>query len=88
MMRICPKCEAEREFRCEERREEYTVRGLPVSFPVVVEVCETCGEDLYDESRDADLVEQAYAQYRREKGLLFPHEIAQIRNRYKLSQKS
>ena len=88
MSRICGYCEAAREFRPEERVETYTVRGMKLEFPVKVEVCTECGQDLYDEASDDDLVTRAYAAYRVEKGLLGPDEIVAIRNRYQLSQKS
>lgn len=88
MSQICGYCEAEREFRSEDRVETYTVRGLKLEFPVQVEVCIECGHDLYDENMDQDLVLLAYAAYRSQKGLLQPDEIVAIRNRYALSQKS
>lgn len=86
--RICPSCEAEREFRHEERNEEYNVRGEIIRLPVRLEVCVTCNESLCDEARDEALIEQAYAQYRERKGLLGPDEIQGIREGYSLSQKS
>ena len=68
--------------------EKYAVRGVAVELPVKVDVCTACGRDLSDETRDADLVQRAYAGYRRQKGLLSPPEIVAIRERYRLSQKS
>ncbi len=88
MSKVCGYCEAEREFRAEDRVETYDVRGLAVELPVTVEVCAECGQDRYDETRDDDLVARAYAMCRAEKGLLCPDEIVAIRKRYRLSQKS
>lgn len=59
-----------------------------MSFPMTVEVCETCGETLFDEARDQRLLVEAFAEYRRQKNLLFPHDIKVIRERFALSQKS
>jgi len=87
-MKYCPCCEVEREFRPENRSETYDVRGLKVQVPVAVEVCASCGETLLDEARDQALLIEAYAEYRRSKNLLFPHEIKETRERYALSQKS
>ena len=84
----CPHCETEQEFRTRRQTEEYDVRGTKIKFPVDVEVCAVCGEELFDERRDARLLEKAYSDYRRQKGLLFPSEIKEIRERYALSQKS
>ncbi|MGD8451947.1 MAG: DUF4065 domain-containing protein [Phycisphaerae bacterium] len=87
-MHYCPSCETEREFVARRQTDTYDVRGLKVELPIEVEVCATCGEELFDEQRDARLLREAYAAYRRQKGLLFPHEIGEIRDRYALSQKS
>lgn len=53
----CPKCEVDREFRTEDRTETYYVRGCPVSVLLAVEVCESCGEVLFDENRDQNLAD-------------------------------
>lgn len=87
-MKFCPNCESERDFRVENRTETYDVRGLSIKLPVQCEVCQVCGEDLFEEKRDNALLETAYAEYRRQKGLLFPHEIKAIRDRYSLGQKA
>jgi putative zinc finger/helix-turn-helix YgiT family protein len=87
-MKYCPCCEVEREFKPENRTETYDVRGVKVKVPVAVEVCASCGETLFDEARDQALLTEAYAEYRRSKNLLFPHEIKETRERYALSQKS
>lgn len=87
-VKVCPSCEAEREFRRERRTEEYLIRGNRIRVPVSVEVCSICNESFYDEARDEKVIEQAYAKYREQKGLLSPQEIREIRKRYALSQKS
>ena len=85
---FCPSCERYSEFATEDRRETYTVRGRDIEVPATVEVCAACGETLFDESRDEDLLRAAYSEYRRLEGLLSPDEIRAIRDRYRLSQKS
>ena len=84
--KLCPNCETEREFRLEKRCEEYTVRGYVTTHDVQVEVCVSCGEALFDECRDQKLIENAFAAYRRAKGLLLPDDIHSIRTRFGLSQ--
>ncbi len=86
--KFCPACEDYRVFSTEKRGETYTVRGREISMPVTVEVCSACGESLFDEARDEDLLRRAYAEYRQIEGLLTAEEIKAIRDRYRLSQKS
>ena len=57
MVKYCPKCEVDREFRAEDRTETYRVRGCSVSVLLAAEVCESCGEVLFDENRDQDLAD-------------------------------
>ena len=75
-------------FRQEARREELSVRGVVMGFSINVDVCETCGEVLFDEARDQRLLAEAFAEYRRQKNLLGSQEIKAIRERFALSQKS
>ena len=86
--KFCPVCEDYRRFTTENRHETYTVRRREITVPTAVEVCTTCGESLFDEARDSELLEHVYANYRKDEGLLTPDEIKAIRNRYRLSQKS
>ncbi len=71
--------------RHDKKRMEFDVRGKTMRFEVPVKVCAACGAI---EQPDVDPAELAFAQYRRQNGLLTPEEIKGIRERYKLSQKS
>ncbi|MDP2322835.1 MAG: DUF4065 domain-containing protein [Gammaproteobacteria bacterium] len=84
----CPRCEEERSFHSVRRTQEYCVRGMKLNLDMDVEVCDVCGETLYDEQREQGIVVSAFDQYRRHKGLLSPGEIKAIRDRYALSQRS
>jgi putative zinc finger/helix-turn-helix YgiT family protein len=85
---ICPNCATERKAKQEKREETYTVRGQEITIPVVVDVCTSCGESVFNPEQDQALMERAYAEYRRRRGLLRPKEIKSIRERYGLNQKS
>lgn len=56
--KFCPKCEAYREFHDESRREVYWSEGVRVPFDVRVEICDTCGESLFNEERDAAILKE------------------------------
>jgi len=85
---FCPNCQTYSETRVETREETYKVRGKDVTMPVEVEVCLSCGETIFDETRDSDLLRRVYAAYREQEGLLTPEQIRGIRKRYSLSQES
>jgi len=85
---FCPNCETYSETRVETREETYKVRGKDVTMPAEVEVCLSCGETIFDETRDSDLLRRVYAAYREQEGLLTPEQIRDIRKRYSLSQES
>lgn len=87
-LEFCPSCEAERPVQAERRTERYKVRGVQYDVPVDVLVCESCGQSIFDERRDNDLLLGLYARYRNEKGLLTPEEIKAIRRKYNLSQRA
>jgi putative zinc finger/helix-turn-helix YgiT family protein len=88
MSSFCPTCEDLRETRREARQETYKVRGQEITVPVSVEVCTDCGEALGDDQQDQQIITAAYDEYRRQHHLLRPGEIKEIRERYRLSQKS
>jgi len=80
----CVVCGGE-QVRHEDQRMDFDVRGETMQLDVPVKVCSTCGTV---EQTDADPAEMAFAVYRKQKGLLTPDEIKDIRKRYSLSQKS
>ncbi len=80
----CVVCDEERSFRHEQQSVEFEVRGETLAFDVPVKVCDACGV-IEDE---VDPAEIAFQMYREKGGLLTPQQIREIRERYKLSQKS
>ena len=82
----CPKCESDVETTVKEVLETYPVKGENITIKARVRFCSICGEDIWDETLDAENLLNAYAEYRRNHGLLQPSEIRAIREKYKLSQ--
>lgn len=72
-------------IRYESKQLAFDVRGEAMQVDVPVKVCHSCGTV---EQTDVDPAELAFTQYRRQKGLLTPEEIREIRKHYSLSQKS
>lgn len=88
MTQFCPTCEDFCPVRTEDRQETFKVRGCDITVPVSVECCANCGEMLGSDEQDQRIIDQVHAEYRRQKGLLTPEEIKDIRERYQLSQRS
>jgi len=88
MSKFCPTCEDYRETRQESREEAYKVRGQDIAVPVSVEVCSACGEALGNDEQDEQITTAVFDEYRRQHDLLSPEQIKEIRETYRLSQKS
>jgi len=88
MTQFCPTCEDYRATKTEEREETYTVRGREITVPVKTAVCAECGESLGSDDEDEKVLGAVYEAFRRKEDLLTPEQIKQIRERYRLSQKS
>ena len=80
----CVVC-GDEQVRHDNRRMEFEVRGETMQLAVPVKVCSTCGTV---EQKDVDPAEMAFTLYRKQKGLLTPEEIREIRKCYSLSQRS
>ena len=85
---FCPSCEEFRATKVVERKERYTVRGRKIEVPVRAEVCAECGEALGSDEQDQQVLDAVHAEYRSQADLLTPKGIKEVRNRYRLSQKS
>lgn len=85
---FCPNCGCFCPVRYEEREEVLPVRGDRINITSTVAVCEQCGEDLFDEKVESDNLERAYRIYREEHGILTPSQVAELREKYGLSQRS
>ena len=88
MSKFCATCEDYNETRTVRREEAYSIRGLEVTVPVVVEVCANCGAGFGSDEQDQAILDATYSEYRRQNDLLTPDRIKSIRQRYCLSQKS
>lgn len=86
--KFCPTCEDYRTFTACDRNETYNVRGTDITVPVKVEICDTCHEARFDDTRDNEMFQRVYAEYRNREGLLTPEQIKDVRARWRLSQKS
>ena len=81
----CPNCESEQELEHVRRRETITVRGEKIGVQASYWRCRACGEEF--EGPDGhDEVADAYALYRKKKGLMHPAEIKRFRDAYGLTQ--
>ncbi len=85
---FCVVCGEDRELQRKQKTVEYTVRNEKVDVELPVTVCPVCGTEEVAEDFGRDPVECAYETYREQHKLLKPHEIKEIRERYRLSQKS
>ena len=85
---FCVVCGDDRDLRHEQRSVEYTVRNEKVTVDLSVTTCPVCGTEEIAEDFGRDPVEVACETYRNNHNLLKPSEIKEIRERYRLSQKS
>jgi putative zinc finger/helix-turn-helix YgiT family protein len=85
---FCPNCEDYRSTRHVERPETYTVRDRQITVPVATTVCAVCGEAVGSDEQDQVILDAVHAEYRRQTDLLTPERIKEIRQGYRLSQKS
>ena len=62
----CPKCESDVETTVKEVLETYPVKGENITIKARVRFCSICGEDIWDETLDAENLLNAYAEYLQE----------------------
>lgn len=86
MKQYCPVCGCEQEMKILQREETYPVKGEPITIMANVCVCAECGEEIISIQYDDENLRKAYEQYRIRHGLLQPHEIKTIREKYGISQ--
>ena len=85
---FCPNCEMDQETTTAYRDQMYRVRDRSITIRVAEVVCGACGQAVGSDRQDKEILDAAYAEYRRQTELLTPERIRQIRQRYCLSQKS
>ena len=84
----CDKCLKNIDFVVREIEETFPVRGVDVNITSTVATCNICGNTVFNEELDSQNLERAYDKYRKEKSVLSPLEIKDIRTMYGLSQKA
>jgi len=85
---FCPSCWVSVQAEVQEREEVISVKGVDISVTSQIAVCPDCGAGIGDLRLEEENLQRAYDQYRREKGLIFPQEIRDLREKYGISQKS
>lgn len=85
---FCLKCNRNTKAKIQHKEEIFPVKGDPIAVKSEILICSICGEDVFDEGRDAKNLELAYSLYRKKHGLLSQMEIKDIRERYGLSQRA
>lgn len=85
---FCTNCLEERIVEPVRKREVIPVRGEPIDVEASYYRCTVCGTQVFDMECEENNLRSAYDAYRRKHNLLFPQEIAQIRQRYGLSQRA
>ena len=88
MKPYCPKCNKLSEATIAAIDEIFTVKGENISIKSQVAVCDVCGEKIFNQELDDKSLYLAYSVYRKKHSLLSPSEIANIRKKYSLSQRS
>lgn len=84
----CPNCNKEEETKIIEKETTYNIKGLDITLNEKIRVCTHCGEAVYDEKLLDEMNDAYYNEYRKQKNLLQPSEIASIRSSLGLSQSS
>lgn len=88
MKKFCMKCGREVEVTLKSKKEDIEVKDTIITIDSNVYYCNECGTELWDDIIDDENLLKAFNKYREIKGLLFPDQIKEIRNKYGLSQRS
>lgn len=86
MKKYCEKCGKDVSVTTKKRKEIYKVKDIDVQITALVTCCDNCGNEIWDDDKDNDNLIEAFNQYRKIKGLLFPAEIKEIRQKYGMTQ--
>ena len=83
---FCPQCNKYCKCNVKTIEETYAVKGDNISINALVSFCSECGEEVWNDELDENNLQNAYTIYRTNHGLLQPHEICNIREKYGVSQ--
>lgn len=86
MEKYCPKCDKRVTIDMVRKMETYSVKGMDITIKANVCTCPICKTEIWDPSIDDDNLRIAFNVYRKEKNLLMPEDIKEIRESYGLSQ--
>ncbi|MCR4427385.1 MAG: DUF4065 domain-containing protein [Firmicutes bacterium] len=84
----CPACNSKRGLDIRTVKQTVPVRGEPVTIETKVAYCRTCGGEVPVKQLDFATLERAYAEYRRLRGVPTADDIASLRKRYGLGQRT
>lgn len=87
MDRVCPECGKKSEWEIITHAEKFDVRGEEIIIEMEILRCPLCGAEFEDMNSEIDPYKQAYEEYRRRKGMVFPDQIVEFRKKYNLTQK-
>ena len=88
MKSYCPKCNKLSEVQTKMMDEFFNIRGEQIDIASEVAICDGCGNKIFNQELDDKNLNLAYSIYRKKHNLLSPSEIAIIRKKYLLSQRS
>lgn len=83
---FCPNCEKSGPVEVIRKDETIKVRDMDIRTTSTVSKCSVCHETFATETQEEENLRKAYDEYRRQKKLLTPSEIKQLREQYGLSQ--
>lgn len=84
--RFCPNCDKTQPVKTIQREETLTVRETPIKIVSALTECAVCSEAFATEAQEEENVRKAYDEYRRQKALLSPSEVRDVRVAYGLTQ--
>jgi putative zinc finger/helix-turn-helix YgiT family protein len=87
MKRFCPECGKTSEWEIISRPEEFDIKGEIITVENQVLICPECKAEYEDMNSEVDPYNQAYEEYRRRKGMVYPAQIVAFRKKYDLTQK-
>ena len=88
MKEYCAKCNKICTANVKTIDEKYDVRGEEINITSEVAICNFCDEKVFNYELDVKNLNLAYSIYREKHNLLTPTDIANIRGKYSLSQRS
>ncbi len=85
---FCDNCDDFVDYNIITKEETYNILGKEdVTIKSKIAVCDKCGNELFYEDLEKENQRKAFDIYRKNNNLLYPEEIIEIRERYKLTQK-